>query len=274
MQDNLQKTLSEFAGAGILFELEEEITINKKEARGQKEEGPPTGGCAADSPARGEFPLIIPKAEPVGGAAVLSEARAAAAAAGDMGALLAAIKAFDRRTPTAKLAKNIVPPKTAEKEEGGRKKEEGRILVITDGPGKDDDEAGVIMSGEGGAMFAKMVAAIGLNAAEISVFPVVFHKLPGDRTPTNDEMAVGKVFFERFAELAPPEFILTLGQSAFSFAVPGGGTLVRGRGKVFEAYGAKVVPTFGLKLLMAKPEHKKDAWADLQKFKEVIGQKI
>ncbi|MDR0449351.1 MAG: uracil-DNA glycosylase [Rickettsiales bacterium] len=281
MQDNLQRILSEFALAGVQFELEENITINKVSAEEVKDHP----GASRHPCAGGELPLIIPKAEPVGRGALLALAEAACGACASMDELIAAIKSFDRQ-PTAKMAKNIVPPMVAGESFSPLRQTRSEfvspfagktnmdILVITDAPGKDDDEAGRLMSGAAGEMFSKMLGAIDLGMDAVSVFPVMFHKLPGDRTPASDELAITKVFFDKFVEFARPKAILSLGQTAFSFAAPDGGTLVKARGKVHDALGAKLVPTYGLKFLMAKPEHKKDAWADLQKFKELFGQKI
>jgi uracil-DNA glycosylase len=44
-------------------------------------------------------------------------------------------------------------------------------------------------------------------------------------------------------------------------AVPG---ITKIRGRVFEAFGAKVVPTYHPAYLLRNPEGKRDTWADLQ----------
>jgi len=278
MQENLRIILSDLNQAGVQFEIEEEITVLD---RRKSESGVENVSGSADSlPAKSPMAFgsqngrqksaldtcgaddeatktLIPKMEPVGTGVLASEAQTVAADAESMEELLAAIKAFDKM-PTAKMAKGIIGPKVGSM---------GGVLVVVDAPSKADDEAGELLSGEARELFSKMMAAIGIDSEDVSVFPVMFHKLPGDRTPTSDELAVTRAFFDRFVEFLGPTHILTFGQTAFSFVVPGGGNIPKVHGQAF----GNVVPTFGLKTLMTRPEFKKEAWADLQKFREAVG---
>lgn len=266
MQDNFEQILGDLALAGVKFEIDESPTIQKVATAQPAVAALAAGRAGEYNPAA---PLArvaintIPKSEPVAVNAIVQAAGAAAGAARSMDELLVAIAAFDKQ-PTLKLAKNIILPRVAAGGAGAK------ILAVVDAPDKEDDVNGAILSGASGELFGKMLRAIDIEPGAVSVFPVMFHKLPGDRSPSAEELKAMRPFYDKFLEFLRPEFILTFGAAAFGFASGLTATLPRSHGKEFDVGGAKLVPTFGVRFIMAKPEFKKDAWADLQSFKKSV----
>ncbi|MDR2685155.1 MAG: hypothetical protein LBB23_00075 [Rickettsiales bacterium] len=273
MQDNLRNVLIDLNLSGVKVELNENVSVIE-DGRGQREEtiitttpsayaslrrdtpSPAKGTIEHGAQAKGTIEPIIPKSEPVAMGELIEKATEIARACDDIESLVREIRAFNG-FPTAKLAKNMVAPKIGSNSD---------VLIVIDAVSLSDDAAGEVLTGEEGELFNKMMAAIGLSGP--SVFPIINHRLPGGRGASTDEAAVMHIFFSRFLELSGARRILTFGQGALSFVVPDGGDLPKVHGQVIEVGALRVVATFGLKFLLGKPEFKKDAWGDLQVFKE------
>jgi len=151
--------------------------------------------------------------------------------------ILAAIQKFDSH-PLYHSAKNTVLPHL-----GG-----ARLCVVTDMPSLADDASGEILSGAEGELFDKMLAAIGLSRADISIVPLIFWRPAGGRTPTDEELAATRPFIDRMISGAPK--ILTLGKLAAEKIC--GAKLPGDHGKVF----GNVIVTYKPDFIAANPSVK------------------
>jgi len=123
--------------------------------------------------------------------------------------------------PLYHSAKNTVLPHM-----GGNK-----LCVITDMPSLSDDASGEILSGGDGELFDKMLAAIGLSRADITIMPLVFWRTAGGRTPTDEELTAARPFVDKIIEQVNASKILTLGKLAAEKIA--GAKLPGDHGKVF-----------------------------------------
>ncbi|HEX5998275.1 MAG TPA: uracil-DNA glycosylase [Hyphomicrobiaceae bacterium] len=149
-----------------------------------------------------------------------------------------------------------------------------RLMLIGEGPGRDEDLAGKPFVGRAGLLLDKMLAAIGLGAADVHITNVVYWRPPGNRTPTPQEVQVCRPFLERQAELVAPDFVLLLGGSAAKAVLDVTDGIMRLRGKWRDVTlgGRKVraLATLHPAYLLRTPSAKRMAWRDLLAVKAAL----
>ena len=150
-----------------------------------------------------------------------------------------------------------------------------RVMIIGDAPGREEDRAGHPFAGASGALLDRMLAAIGLardgeGAAGVYLASVLPWRLPSDRAPEPDEMAMMLPFLRRHVELAAPEILVLMGNQPCG-AVLGRRGLTRLRGIWTEGFGRPALPMLPPAYLMRNPGAKREAWADLLELAARLG---
>ncbi len=199
-----------------------------------------------------------PEASPEIGEA-LDQAKAMAAAAGDLTALAEAIAAFEGCPLKFQGARQAV---------FSRGNPDGPVMVIGEGPGAEEDLQGAPFVGRAGKLLDQMLQAAGLHD-RVFITNTVFWRPPGNRTPTLVEQAVCAPFLERAIALVQPKFLLLVGgASAKSILKKDEGILsLRGRWFEWRSQNGELVlpalPTLHPAFLLRQPAAKKKAWTDL-----------
>jgi uracil-DNA glycosylase family 4 len=225
---------------------------------------PPAPEIQASVPRAAERPPLPLAAPGAGGEAsdeggALGRAHRLAAAADSLEALRAALESFD----------------------GCRLKETATQLVFTDGnpqsplmligeaPGAEEDRLGRPFVGPSGQLLDRMLASIGLDRRHYLITNVIFWRPPGNRAPTDTEIALCLPFLYRTIALVKPKLLLLLGGLAAKtlFQSPQGITWLRGtwREVAIPGLGAPVpaLATYHPAYLLRQPGGKRLAWADL-----------
>ncbi len=196
--------------------------------------------------------------------AATRSAREAAAAAGTLDELRAALGAFDgcslKGTATQLVFSDGNP--------------EGRVMVVGEAPGADEDRQGKPFVGRSGQLFDRMLAAIGLDRSHVYIANIVPWRPPGNRTPTPQEVAICMPFITRQIALANPDFLVCLGGSAAQglLGAKEGILRTRGRWQDFDTgqRSIKAMPMLHPAYLLRQPAHKKLAWADLRALRKAL----
>ena len=240
------------AGAG---EAIAEQPVNRLVAKAQV--APlPAAAPARPVPARAPVPL------PLEGDAI-GTAQAAAAAATSLAELKAALEAFDgcalKRTATNTVFADGVA--------------EGRVMLIGEAPGRDEDRVGKPFVGRAGQLLDKMLASIALDRkSNVYITNVINWRPPDNRDPTPEEAAACLPFLRRHIELAQPRLIILLGAVAARHVVGVTDGIMRLRGRWLEYRIGDVMvplmPTLHPAYLLRQPAHKKLAWRDLQAVRD------
>ena len=89
-----------------------------------------------------------------------------------------------------------------------------RVMIIGEVPGRDEDRMGVPFEGFAGQLLDKMLASISLDRGSTYLTNMLPWRPPGNRTPTDEELAMLKPWLFRHVQLAKPDFILLLGGAA------------------------------------------------------------
>ena len=238
-----------------------------------------TGSDAAPGPTRTQSAPRTQPSQPQTQAATAAAARAAgygqpetdgpsalelASKSGTLEDLQAAIESFEGCS-LKRTARNTVfarGPLTA------------RIMVIGEAPGKDEDETGEPFRGAAGHLLERMFASVGLGEDALYMSNILNWRPPGNRTPTQDEIALCLPFIERHIALKNPDFLVLVGgQSAQSLLRDATGiTRLRGQWREYVVRDAKgeatsqtipALPIFHPSYLLRRPPEKRLAWVDM-----------
>jgi uracil-DNA glycosylase len=200
---------------------------------------------------------------PMDQAAVLS-AREAARAAPDLAALKEALARFDG-VSLSKTATNLVFA------DGNPK---AKVMLVGEAPGADEDRLGLPFVGVSGQLLDRMMATIGLDRTSFYITNVCFWRPPGNRKPTDIELAAQKPFVERHIELVAPEVLILVGAAAAQGLLGTTEGITRLRGRWFqyrlEESGKTIpaMPIFHPAYLLRQPAQKRETWRDLLKLRE------
>lgn len=187
-----------------------------------------------------------------------SRAAALAAAADSLDALKAAIAAFDgsalRDTATNLVFSDGIPG--------------AATMLIGEAPGAEEDRLGKPFVGASGQLLDRMLASVGLSRErDIYVANILPWRPPGNRTPTDAEIALFLPFVHRHIALARPARVLLLGGVAAKALLGAKEGITRLRGKWTrlppEAGTLPALPTLHPAYLLRMPAAKRDAWTDL-----------
>ena len=139
------------------------------------------------------------------------------------------------------------------------------LMILTDMPEPGDAEAGILMAGELGALFDRMLAAIGRDRASIWLAPFATIRSPGGRVAPDAAKRLAEIALHHIALIAPKRLLIMGDLPNRALIGPdwqtGRGSLQTinlGEGKV------EVVATFHPRLLLQRPAYKAQAWKDLQ----------
>nr|WP_296613406.1 uracil-DNA glycosylase [Sphingomonas sp.] len=139
------------------------------------------------------------------------------------------------------------------------------LMIVVDMPDREDDTAGQLLSGKAGALFDRMLAAIGRDRQSIYLAALAVKRPPAGRV-SEDVGQKLEALLRHHLSLARPKRVLALGNAA-SRAVTGLDVAHARESlrKVNHDGGtSEVVASFHPRFLLEKPVAKADAWKDLR----------
>jgi DNA polymerase len=204
-------------------------------------------------------PVVGPRQAPPALGEAAQSARLMAAAAETVEALAAAVAAFEgcalKRTATTTVFADGNP--------------KAPVMIVGEAPGAEEDRTGRPFVGRAGQLLDRMLAAIGLDRAEVLITNVIYWRPPGNRTPTAAEIASCLPFVLRHVALVAPKVLVLAGGTAAGALLPQMGGITRLRGRWFDLdvpgldRPVPTLPMFHPSFLLRAPERKREAWRDL-----------
>jgi DNA polymerase len=94
---------------------------------------------------------------------------------------------------------------------------DAKIMFIGESPGKFEAEKGTPFVGPSGEVLAEMLATINLRRQDVYLTNLLLDRPPGNREPTNEEMAFYAPFVDRIIAIIQPSVIATLGRFAMGY---------------------------------------------------------
>jgi uracil-DNA glycosylase family 4 len=118
------------------------------------------------------------------------------------------------------------------------------VLIVGEGPGKNEDEQGIPFVGRSGQLLDKLLGEIDLERGDVYIANVVKCRPPGNRDPRPDEIDSCKGYLKRQIELIDPTVVITLGNFSTKLLLKTTTGITRMRGRAYEWWGRFLVPTF------------------------------
>jgi DNA polymerase len=206
-------------------------------------------------------PLAAPAvARPLASASSeVAGARRLAEAATTLAELEAAVSSFDgcalRKTATHTVFADGTP--------------HAPVMVIGEAPGADEDRIGKPFVGRSGQLLDRMLAAIGLDRQRnVYITNVLFWRPPGNRKPTDAEIALCLPFVWRHIALGAPQLVMLSGGTATSAMLGRAEGITKLRGHWFDlAIPGRDRPipaltTYHPSFLLRTPARKSESWRD------------
>lgn len=153
-----------------------------------------------------------------------------------------------------------------------------RIMLIGEAPGEDEDRQGKPFVGVSGKLLDKMLGSIDLDRSQVYISNVLFWRPPGNRSPTDAELAACLPFVERHIALINPNLLIFLGGVAAKTMLRTKEGITRLRGKWTDYTPSEggensripALPIYHPAYLLRQPGAKRQAWNDLLRLKKFI----
>jgi|GEM_PF-1342604 len=146
---------------------------------------------------------------------------------------------------------------------------QARLWIIGEGPGADEDTQGIPFVGRAGQLLDKILEAAKIGQDEIFITNTVLCRPPGNRVPTNDEIAACSVHRNALLDLWKPPLVVLLGATAARVFLESK-SLADVRGQRIERDGRVYYATFHPAFLLRDPRQKPLAWKDWQTIRDEL----
>ncbi|MDC0059505.1 uracil-DNA glycosylase [Pelagibacteraceae bacterium] len=148
----------------------------------------------------------------------------------------------------------------------------GKIMIIGEGPGANEDEEGKPFVGRAGKLLDKMLVAIKLDRTKVYISNVVNYRPPANRKPTETEIERYLPYLKSHIEIINPKILVLLGSTALNTLIGNEVVISKARGKWMQKEIGIIKPwiiaSFHPAFLMRQPEQKKLAWIDLKMIRD------
>lgn len=143
------------------------------------------------------------------------------------------------------------------------------IMLVGEAPGADEDRSGRPFTGRSGQLLDKILAACGFTRADhVFITNIVRCRPPGNRVPTDEEVAACIPYLHEQIRLVDPKIIIPMGATALKRLLGDDSVKIsRVRGRWLPWEGRLVLPVYHPAALLRNPGLKKDTWED---FKQVV----
>lgn len=165
-----------------------------------------------------------------------------------------------RRCPLRQGAKNVV---------FGEGNPHAKVMLIGEGPGKTEDDAGKPFVGRAGQLLDLMLESQGFSREEVFIGNIVKCRPPANRLPSNEEVQACLPNLKAQVRIINPEIIVLLGALSSQTLLDPGLRVTRDRGKWFEKAGISYLVTFHpAAVLRDRARRKRLMWEDFKSLKQ------
>ena len=144
------------------------------------------------------------------------------------------------------------------------------LMLIGEGPGRDEDEQGLAFVGAAGQLLTRMLAAIQLPRERVYICNIVKCRPPYNRIPTAEEAEACRIHLRMQTWLVRPKVIVLLGATAAKNVLDPDIRITRDRGKWTERKGVWMLPTYHPSALLRDETKKPEAWEDMKSLKRKL----
>src|SRR2546428_3676619 len=146
------------------------------------------------------------------------------------------------------------------------------LMFVGEAPGADEDIQGEPFVGRAGQLLTKIIESIGLRREDVYIANVIKCRPPQNRNPEPDEVEKCSPFLFRQIDTVQPKIICALGKFAAQTLLNTATPITQLRGKFFDKFGVKVIPTFHPSYLLRNPAAKREVWEDMKAIRRMLDQ--
>lgn len=152
-------------------------------------------------------------------------------------------------------------------------KENSKIMLIGEAPGKNEDETGFPFVGRAGKLLDKLLLTQGFSREEnIYICNIIKCRPPNNRVPTKTEIEACTVYLEAQIQLVRPKIILLAGATSTKVILKNKIPISKIRGQFFEGpFESKIMPIFHPSYLLRYQSEKEGTpkWLMLEDIKKI-----
>jgi uracil-DNA glycosylase family 4 len=145
-----------------------------------------------------------------------------------------------------------------------------RLMLVGEGPGKNEDLQGEPFVGAAGKFLDELLGSIGLTRAQVYIANVVKCRPPDNRDPAPYEIEACTPFLARQIELIDPAVVATLGKFATHYVLGTTTGITRLRGKLYRVRGRRVVPVLHPAAALYNGSNRAVLFDDFQRLRAVL----
>jgi len=156
----------------------------------------------------------------------------------------------------------------------GRGNQSAELMFVVLSPSESDEQSGLVCSGEAGALFSKMLAAIDINIENVYISALLKCRVPENHTISPNEIQSCQTHLKQQIEFIQPKLLVVLGETTARCLLQKEQTIDQSR-EMNHALSQQLdsVPLFfsySPNELLQQADNKRKAWADLQQLKKII----
>lgn len=144
------------------------------------------------------------------------------------------------------------------------------MMLIGEGPGKQEDEQGLPFVGPAGKLLDLLLEALMIKNDEYYIANIVKCRPPNNRVPLDEEAEKCLPLLRNQVSLIKPKIIVCLGSTAMKYIINKEAKITQIRGQWIERKGYWIMPTFHPAALLRDESKKILMWEDFKKVKQKL----
>ncbi len=151
-----------------------------------------------------------------------------------------------------------------------------KLMIVGEGPGQKEDEAGKPFVGDAGMLLNKMLKSINIERKNVYITNVVNYRPPNNRKPEPTEITKYSNFLQKHISIIDPKILILMGSTAMEALFGSKIKITKERGSwkdiIINNKTYLCMITFHPAYLLRQPENKKFSWIDLKEIRKKIDQ--
>lgn len=137
----------------------------------------------------------------------------------------------------------------------GQGNPDAHLMIIGEGPGRDEDIQGLPFVGRSGKLLNKILEAVNINRSDIFITNIVKCRPPNNRQPLPDEMNICKnLLLDNQIKIIRPSIICTLGATAIQGLLQRPVKITQLRGQKLRYNDILTIPTYHPAYILRNPK--------------------
>lgn len=139
---------------------------------------------------------------------------------------------------------------------------QAKIMLVGEGPGKNEDLQGIAFVGKSGQLLDKYLTAVELDRSKVYIANIVKCRPPENRDPLPEEQDLCITWLREQFKIIRPEIIVCLGRIASQKLIGDDFRVTQMHGQFFNKGKTLMMGTFHPSALLRNPSNKENAFSD------------